>query len=102
MGHSSCPKCGAGIAGGSKKCGSCGAVSGVLCLLSCCLRVQEADAVGDVGVPPVRNYRGSYAERMEDWVRSERDYAVTILRLVMRDVWCGDLFVWVGLGASGV
>ena len=26
MGHNSCPKCGAGIAGGGKKCGSCGAV----------------------------------------------------------------------------
>ncbi|KAK0386926.1 hypothetical protein NLU13_5239 [Sarocladium strictum] len=26
MGHSSCPKCTATIAGGSKTCGSCGAV----------------------------------------------------------------------------
>ncbi|KAM0804825.1 hypothetical protein BDR22DRAFT_554453 [Usnea florida] len=54
MGHNSCPKCGAGITGGGKKCGSCGAVCGVLTFPSCCSRGQEADAVGGgVGVPPV-------------------------------------------------
>lgn len=30
MGHNSCPKCGAGISGGGKKCGSCGAVRSTL------------------------------------------------------------------------
>ena len=41
MAHNSCPKCGSGISGGGKTCGSCGAVS--LQLSPACLIAYMGD-----------------------------------------------------------
>ena len=76
MGHNSCPKCGAGISGGGKKCGSCGAVSSIRIFLPSpptqvkhSRLVTEADqvaAVNDAGMPSVINPNQEiYTERQE-------------------------------------
>ena len=59
MGHNSCPKCGAGISGGGKKCGSCGAVCGKV-------NTDDLEAnlfVCDAGMPSVGNPPSKFIQR---------------------------------------
>lgn len=97
MGHNSCPKCGAGISGGGKKCGGCGAVCSILLFRSLDVNTNtiEADLFEfDAGLPSVENQISKHREmgRKEMGYAVEHGYAAMTLRTFTTDIYCEHSF----------